>query len=158
MASTSNVSQNYRAKTFTKNSKETGASSRVVANLNSTKPKKKTSTQEFSYEIDCQRVSDSVKASDLVRINFTIEIHINSFVIFTQQNYLEKQLKLNGEKNNLGDNITVCCQDWKVVIRSEVYIPKRSLRFLSKKFLKKIWNVQKTKIPMNLSMSVHHKH
>lgn len=51
-------------------------------------------------------------------------------------------MKVNEKKNNLGDNVTICCEDQKVVIKSKVFIPKRSLRFLSKKFLKKTWNVQ----------------
>lgn len=52
------------------------------------------------------------------------------------------QMKMNGKKNNLGDNVTVRCEDQKVVIKSKVFLPKRSLRFLSKKFLKKAWNIQ----------------
>lgn len=63
-------------------------------------------------------------------------------VQLSQRKYLEMQLKVNGKKSNLGDNVIVRCEDQKVVIKSKVFLPKRSLRFLSKKFLKKAWNVQ----------------
>lgn len=49
---------------------------------------------------------------------------------------------MNGLKNNLGESVTIYCRDQMVVIESKVYLPKRSLRFMSKKFLKKSWNIQ----------------
>lgn len=55
---------------------------------------------------------------------------------------MTEQLKVKGRKNNLGDAVTVCCVGDSVVITSKVYLPKKSLRYLSKTFLKKTWNVR----------------
>ena len=55
---------------------------------------------------------------------------------------MTEQLKMNGRKNNLQNTVTVSCVGDSVAITSKVYLPKKSLRYLAKKFLKKKWNVQ----------------
>ncbi|KAG4077874.1 hypothetical protein HA402_013808 [Bradysia odoriphaga] len=77
----------------------------------------------YQYEIDCQHVSDSIDVNDL-------------------KMHLEKHLKIKGKKENFGSTVSIVCKGQKVVINSETFFPKKSLRFLSKKFLKKNWNIR----------------
>lgn len=115
-------------------------------------PKSETSTHhvarsanlfKYIYEINCERVADNVNVSELVSLPALLEFvtFLSPFAVF-QQKYLQEQLKVGGVKNNLAGNITIDCQGHKVSIKSKLYLPKKSLRFLSKKFLKKQWNIQ----------------
>lgn len=130
------------ASTSSKKSKETGVSYRAAKGFNKPVAKTTTSSLAFRYEIDCERVSDSINVTDLVTVTFHYLIWYFLIVIFPQQKHLTEHLKVNGKKNDLGDNVSICCQGQKVLISSKMFIPKRSLRFLSKKFLKKMWNIQ----------------
>ncbi|KAJ6642979.1 hypothetical protein Bhyg_07935 [Pseudolycoriella hygida] len=56
--------------------------------------------------------------------------------------FLEKHLKMDGQKNNLKSTVKIHCEGEKVVINSKTFFPKKSLRFLSKKFLKRNWNIR----------------
>ncbi|KAJ6639365.1 60S ribosomal protein L22 [Pseudolycoriella hygida] len=84
---------------------------------------RKTSDAKYQYAIDCNKVADSIDVNDL-------------------KAFLEKNLKVNGEKNNLKSCVTIRCEGEKVVIDSKTFLPKKCLRFLSKKYLKRNWNIR----------------
>lgn len=112
------------------------SSSGLVLNTTATTSSTGKPVRQYVYKIDCERVSKHVNVDDLVSLNF---LQLNSFLTFylSQKTFFEAELKIGGIKNNLGDNVSISCEDRKVVIKSKVFLPKRSLRYVSKKFLKK---------------------
>ncbi len=83
--------------------------------------KKKTKkTRTYKYVIDCQiTVEDNI-------------ISLDSFV-----KYLTENIKNEGKKNNLGDRISVTKEGYNAVVTVKGEFPKRYLKYLGKKYLKK---------------------
>ena len=84
------------------------------------KKTKKTKQRTSKFTIDCKNtVEDNV-------------ISLDSFV-----KYLAENIKHEGKKNNLGDQITVSKEGYNVAVTSKGKFSKRYLKYLSKKYLKK---------------------
>ena len=52
--------------------------------------------------------------------------------------FLRQKLKVNGVAGNLGEDVTVTSSGQKVTVTSNVRLSKRYLKYLTKKYLKKI--------------------
>ena len=84
------------------------------------KKAKKPKIRTFKYVIDCQiTVEDNI-------------ISLDSFV-----KYLTENVKNEGKKNNLGDRIAINKEGYNAVVTVKGKFPKRYLKYLSKKYLKK---------------------
>ncbi|CAI2380636.1 unnamed protein product [Moneuplotes crassus] len=82
--------------------------------------KKAKKTKTYKYVIDCQvTVEDNI-------------ISLDSFV-----KYLSENIKNEGKKNNFGDKISVSKEGYNAVVLVKGEFPKRYLKYLSKKYLKK---------------------
>lgn len=53
------------------------------------------------------------------------------------EKFLHDRLKINGRTGNLGTNVTISRAEGKIILNSKVPVSKRTLKYLSKKFLKK---------------------
>ncbi len=51
--------------------------------------------------------------------------------------YLRSNLKINGKKGNLAEDVTISSEKDKIRIQSKLRISKRYLKYLTKKYLKK---------------------
>ena len=84
------------------------------------KKAKKPKIKTVKYTIDCQiTIEDNI-------------INLDSFV-----KYLTENMKNEGKKNNLGDRITIAKEGYNAAITVKGKFPKRYLKYLSKKYLKK---------------------
>lgn len=52
--------------------------------------------------------------------------------------FLNSHVKVNGKTNNLGEDVTVTASGQKVTVTSNVRLSKRYMKYLTKKYLKKI--------------------
>ncbi|KAF0989545.1 hypothetical protein HZS_2721 [Henneguya salminicola] len=92
----------------------------VIVHAKSTKNVQPKKTKTTRYCIDCTRcVEDKI-------------IHLPDFVDF-----LKTRIKVNGKINNLGSNVVITASTGKITVSSNIPISKRSLKYFSKKFLKR---------------------
>jgi len=81
-------------------------------------PKKKGVTK---YTIDCsQQVKEKM-------------INLEKFQLF-----LQERIKVDGKTGNLGNKIAVTCASGKITVAAEGAFSKRYLKYLTKKYLKKL--------------------
>ncbi|KAJ2754043.1 60S ribosomal protein L22 [Coemansia nantahalensis] len=53
------------------------------------------------------------------------------------EKFLHDRIKVDGRTNNLTDAVTISRDEDKIVVQAKVELPKRYLKYLTKKFLKK---------------------
>merc|ERR1712153_207998 len=53
------------------------------------------------------------------------------------ETFLQERIKVNGKTGNLGDKVTIKREKSKIYVTAELPFPKRYLKYLTKKFLKK---------------------
>ena len=71
-------------------------------------------------------------------LNCTQPVKDKVFEAEELKDFLTKKFKVNGKTANLGDMITISCEDGKNIhIKGSIAFSKRYLKYLSKKFLKK---------------------
>jgi large subunit ribosomal protein L22e len=54
-----------------------------------------------------------------------------------QEKFLKERFKVNGKTGNLGNNVSMERQKFKIYVNSDVHFSKRYLKYLTKKYLKK---------------------
>ncbi|KAJ2157155.1 60S ribosomal protein L22 [Coemansia sp. RSA 552] len=59
------------------------------------------------------------------------------FDVAAFEKFLHDRFKVQGRTNNLGDSVKIARQGDKITVESKVQFPKRYLKYLTKKFLKK---------------------
>ena len=70
-------------------------------------------------------------------INCKLPIEDNVIVLKDFESYLTQRIKVDGKTGNLGSNVTVSCDKDSIVVESKVAFSKRSLKYYTKKYLKK---------------------
>merc|ERR1712244_182668 len=82
--------------------------------------KKKGKKTTLRFQIDCTHpVEDGI-------------MDVSNF-----EKYLQERIKVDGKTGNFGTNVTLERQKNKIIVASEIPFPKRYLKYLTKKYLKK---------------------
>ena len=70
-------------------------------------------------------------------INCKLPIEDNVIVLKDFESYLTQKIKVDDKTGNLGTSVTVSSEKESIVIESKVPFSKRSLKYYTKKYLKK---------------------
>ncbi|KAJ9068448.1 60S ribosomal protein L22 [Entomophthora muscae] len=70
-------------------------------------------------------------------IDCSAPVKDNVLDIAAFEKFLHDRLKVNGRTGNLGTNVSFSRADGRIVLSSKIPVSKRTLKYLSKKFLKK---------------------
>jgi large subunit ribosomal protein L22e len=77
-----------------------------------------------------------------VNLNFSIDcsapVEDQVFGIANIDKFLQERIKVEGKKGNLGSAVTLTRDSSRVYVKSEIPFSKRYLKYLTKKYLKKL--------------------
>lgn len=77
-----------------------------------------------------------------VSLRFTLDCSIPAeddiFVVRDLEKFLRERTKVEGKKGNLGDRVTLTSDSAHLTVSSKVPFSKRSIKYLVKKFLRKM--------------------
>ena len=83
------------------------------------------------------RKTNKNKKTQKFQIDLSIPLKDELLVGKEFVDFLKSNIKVNGKKGNLGEEIAVSLVDQKVVVNSKIALCKRYLKYLTKKYLKK---------------------
>jgi len=85
-----------------------------------------------------KKVKSVAKVHHKFDIDCSLPMEDNIIVPKDFAKYLTERIKVEGKTGNLGEAVTVSYEDTKVVVNAHTNFSKRYLKYLSKRYLKKI--------------------
>lgn len=73
-----------------------------------------------------------------ITVDCTAPLADNFFEMSQFVEYMQKNMKVSGLRNNMKDKITIEAQDKKLVVKANIKYTKRAIRYYTRKFLKKV--------------------
>ncbi|KAJ9108274.1 hypothetical protein QFC19_002522 [Naganishia cerealis] len=81
--------------------------------------------------------SSSAKPAHRFFVDYSVPAGDNVFDAAGYEKYLQDRIKVDGKTGQLGENIKLSREDAKLVLTASTHYSKRSLKYLTKKYLKK---------------------